>query len=194
MNTLKFVSLCAAAALMSVACAEKPVDEAEAPEVALEDVDMQDMGTSWNGWSQGAWVEIGFCSGINRITSDFARYSGDSTRGGGVCLVQQWGTACTNDSDCTAYGQSMLGPSVYGYCVSGSCNVRPGSQADWCTLNPNRGPGMLHKYVGGGVSNYGVVGCMTKTAGPNTACGGTNQSLYMRVFNPDPAYQVDGCE
>jgi hypothetical protein len=34
-----------------------------------------------------------------------------------------------------------------------------------------------------GYSNVGMVGCMTKTAGPNTACGGTDTSLYMRTVS-----------
>jgi hypothetical protein len=47
-------------------------------------------------------------------------------------------------------------------------------------MSPNRTNSAI-AIPGFATSPYVGLGCMTKTAGPNTACGGTNTSLYMRL-------------
>ena len=62
----------------------------------------------------------------------------------------------------------------------------------YCNVNPSRSPSTFsspssvalgltdHVMWAPGVVPTYALGCMTKTAGPNTACGGSNPSLYMR--------------
>jgi hypothetical protein len=81
-------------------------------------------------------------------------------------------------------GACVWGSQAHGYCYSGACWYRAGSQASDCALSPNRTAGTLTKSVSTAMGyGYGVLGCMTKTSGPNTACGGTNTSLYVRTIS-----------
>ena len=152
-------------------------------------VDVADYGYSWNGWSQfptGTWyTETNSYVGEHVLT----RTSGDATRGGGGCFTISATVAnCTEGSDtsCTQEAIAKYGTSAYGYCSGGWCYYRPGSQSTYCAVNPNRAPGTLtfsgsYPKIGLEPHRTHALGCMTKTAGPNTACGGTDASQYVRV-------------
>jgi hypothetical protein len=180
-----------AAPLLAVlsACTGEPVSEEQTPDTSLDVLDEQDQGTSYNGWTQAvSGVYLNTYGGIITVHHTLSRSYGDATRGGGGCfVVRRPGTSCSADSQCQADAQAAYGASAYGYCFSGQCYARPGSQASYCALNPNRSPGTVSSgFISGSpytANEYGL-GCMTKTAGPNTACGGTNASLYMREVAP----------
>jgi hypothetical protein len=178
------------AAVAVSACAAEPAPEDEGAEATLPELDSlaeQDVGASWNGWTQNTIA--GYCIDIawqQWAYHELVRSYGDNSRGGGACLTirRQPLAYCSSDADCLGGAQSTYGGSAYGYCNEGVCHDRPGSQATYCGLSPNRGPGDLIDagwQVGQSFAHWFVVGCMTKTAGPNTACGGTNTSLYMRT-------------
>jgi hypothetical protein len=158
------------------------------PTVETDDLDLRDQGTSYNGWTQSISGSTFFYSAYGdwsfTANHTMTRTSGDATRGGGACAVYLSGTSCTNDTPCVTAAQSQFGSTAYGYCYSGTCYLRPGSQANYCALNPNRGPGTLTKNLTNqtGAIVHGAIGCMTKTAGLNAACGGTDSSLYMRTY------------
>jgi hypothetical protein len=175
---------------LAACSAEPPTSEENAPDIEIADLlDEQDQGSTWNGWSHGAGGQyIGGPGGPIFWSSSMTRTSGDLTRGGGACLVY-WRNAnpssCTTDAQCVTAAQTQFGPSAWGYCLANYCLSRPGSQAAFCVQNPNRSPGS----VSGPAATFTVYPghtmpsayhCMTKTAGPNTACGGTNPSLYIR--------------
>jgi hypothetical protein len=176
----KFAILLSLGALIG-ACAAPTTSEADAPEAALDSVSEQDEGASYNGWTQVGGGSYGLDSGSWGFSHVLQRSYGDNTRGGGACIVVQKGNTCSSDGDCMGLAQAEFGPAAYGYCYAGYCKSRPGGQAGNCTLNPNRGAGQLDLWGWGYYSsNPAILGCMTKTGGPNTACGGTNTSLYMR--------------
>jgi hypothetical protein len=191
MNMIRSVATATglAAALCATACTAERADEnADAPSIASETLDERDEGTTYNGWSQYAFGQWELYSSVFYVASWLNRSSGDATRGGGTCFVRRTGTGCSSDATCTSLAQSTYGASAYGYCYSGVCYNRPGSQASYCALNPNRAPGFIQvdpprSAVATDGNDY-ALGCMTKTAGPNTACGGTNGSLYMRMVDP----------
>jgi hypothetical protein len=168
------------------ACAtETASDGEEAPAADLDAVDPADQGESYNGWTQYAFGN--YCTDLfnyARFGHYLVRSSGDTTRGGGGCYVKWTGVGCGSDDPCIANAQAQYGSGAWGYCYSGTCYSRPGVQSIYCALGPNRSDGSM--LMGGGQesmnANSAVVGCMTKTAGPNTACGGTNASLYMRTL------------
>jgi hypothetical protein len=174
----------AVVASVSVGCtAERAALTEAAPDVDADALDVADFGTSYNGWSIWAEGTSWRKEHWNDFSVGFTKSSGsDATRGGGGCLVRQVpGWTCSTDSQCPSAAPG------WGYCVSGQCYERPGSQADWCALAPNNAPNASYAK---GVSDNGyfsfsdqtyVLTCLTKTAGPNTACGGTNTSLYMRA-------------
>jgi hypothetical protein len=167
----------------AVGCAPVTEQATSAPEVAAESVAPRDVGTSYDGWTQSLAYTISTSSGSGTYHHALSRASGDSTRGGGACaVVRQPGSSCSADDTCTTAAQNVHGPSAYGYCYSGECYFRPGAQASFCALNPNRSPGTLTGAPTWYSDDDYVVGCMTKTAGPNTACGGSNASLYMRTM------------
>jgi hypothetical protein len=194
MNIVKLLVLGATSSmLLSVACATSSAETSDAPDTELDALEESDIGTDYNGWNQDPNVAVNVCGmGPSFIWQNLNRSYGDATRGGGVCLVALYGTACSTDSECHASATAGWGPSVWGYCYSGFCYARPGSQADYCTLNPNRAPGQLFKFISPSSSNF-ALGCMTKTAGPNMACAGTNTSLYMRTLR-EYVHTWDGCE
>jgi hypothetical protein len=180
---------CAAVVAVVVGCAKSPAETDDgAPDVALDVLDVQDEGVTYNGWTQSI---TGTClTSINAESADhtLTRSSGDSTRGGGACgvVLRLPLTTCSADSQCQAGAVALYGSSAYGYCYKGFgaqhyCYDRPGSQAANCALNPNRSPGTLSSY--NSCIHTNVLGCMTKTVGPNTACGGTDTSLYMRTVS-----------
>jgi hypothetical protein len=182
------LSLAALVGLSACASTEAPA-EADAPEATLDDaIDERDEGTSYNGWTQTADVRLNLFVNAYIMTHTFTRSSGDATRGGGGCFViRKPGTSCSSDATCTTAAQAQYGASAYGYCYSGVCYSRPGGQSPYCALAPNRSPGVVNALWGADpyapwTNNEFVVGCMTKTAGPNPACGGTNTSLYMRTM------------
>jgi hypothetical protein len=194
MKIVKLLVLGAGAALYLVACSKSPeVASDDAPEAAMDAIDPRDEGTDWNGWSQEAFVMVNVCGGgPNWLWHNLNRSWGDATRGGGVCLVANYGSACSTDAECHASATAGWGPSVYGYCYQGNCYARPGSQGDWCVLNPNRAPGQLNRTIAGS-SSYFALGCMTKNAGLNAACGTTNTSQYMRTLSSN-VWSWEGCE
>jgi hypothetical protein len=174
--------LCAAIIVtLATACAREEREDGATPEVALDSVDTRDEHTTYNGWTQytSAWADICGTEPAG-FEHDLVRSSGDSTRGGGACAVNYDGTACSSDTTCTSIAHASWGSQAYGYCFSGACYIREQGQAAWCVMNSNRAPGAL------GLSNITsthVLGCMTKTAGSNTACGGTDSSLYVRTVS-----------
>jgi hypothetical protein len=170
-------------AALSMACAAEPEVTESVPESTLDRLEEQDIGGGYNGWTQGVFA---FSEGSSiYVEHTLSRSSGDTTRGGGACfVVAAPSVSCSDDSTCVSYATSAYGSSAYGYCYLGQCYSRPGSQADFCVMNPNRTAGTLSRTSYGSfnpMDSY-VVGCMTKTAGPNTACGGTNPGLYMRTL------------
>jgi hypothetical protein len=181
------IVILAASSLAVSACAAEPVS-AEAPETTLDSLDVADEGSTYNGWYQYAGGVYSTLTGTVTFHHGLTRFSGDTSRGGGACLVVETANTCSVDSDCLAGAQLFYGSSAYGYCYTGVCYSRPGSQATHCALNPNRsaaaGNMLLTKpeYYADD-RPYHAVACMTKTAGPNTACGGTNTSNYMRVMH-----------
>jgi hypothetical protein len=169
------------------ACAAEPTNEQEenAPEAVLDAADSQDEGTEYNGWSQSMFFTVQICVSGGGAAHTLTRSYGDATRGGGACYVERTTTSCSSDSTCLGVATAQYGGSAYGYCYQGTCYSRPGSQASWCANNPNRAPGHVYPPYQTNFSGTGaLLGCMTKTAGPNTACGGTNTSLYMRSVAP----------
>jgi hypothetical protein len=176
-----------AGATMLMACGVDGLPEADAPAANADALDENDEGTSFNGWTQAI---SGICDlgiGVTTWSQTLTRASGDATRGGGSCFIlKKPGTTCTLDSNCQAAAVAQYGASAYGYCYSGVCYSRPGSQASFCSVSPSRPPGtnggVFLAFGATGTEN--VLGCMTKTAGPNTGCGGTNTSLYMRTVKP----------
>jgi hypothetical protein len=177
----------AAGVLLSiVGCATEPAPASEAPELETSGPIEQTDGYSYNGWHQFPIAWFNYESTAVSVSSHFTREYGDATRGGGFCLVYaRTAATCSADSDCLSAAQTQFGASAYGYCFSGTCYDRPGSQAAFCNVNPNRSPGAIAGWQTSTVTypNHGdpaVLGCMTKTAGPNTGCGGTNAALYMR--------------
>jgi hypothetical protein len=183
MNIVTKATIGVLAALAVTACAAETAPTNEAPEASLDTLDSEDEGTSYNGWSQHVWGTLYVNTYYATINSGFTRSYGDATRGGGACLVRQTHISCSDDSNCLFHAQSSYGSSAWGYCYSGACYLRPGDQS-LCTLSPNRAAGGL--FLGAGIDVTGsehILGCMTKNGGPNTACGGTNTSLYMRTVN-----------
>jgi hypothetical protein len=178
------VSFIVGAGVALSACASETPAEDDAPLALNDAIDPRDEGTSYNGWTQFADAYYDQCASLYGVRSILTRSSGDWTRGGGVCFVMPMGESCSSDSTCLTSAQSMYGSSAWGYCYSGSCYGRPGSQGTYCTLNPDRSSGStLNKNDLPWIPmNGAALGCMTKTAGPNTACGGTNTSLYMRTL------------
>jgi hypothetical protein len=166
------------------ACSPETSAEEIAPSALLDELSDLDQGTSYNGWTQSVtatyYAMCGTTWGRHRLT----RSSGDATRGGGTCLtVRKASTTCSSDSTCVTAARAEYGPSAYGYCYSGICYSRPGG-ADNCVTSANRSSGTLDVIIDGanGVNRY-FVGCMTKTAGPNPACGSTDSSSYMRTMS-----------
>jgi hypothetical protein len=182
------------AAIAATACtAEETATTGNAPEVAVDGLDESDFGDSYNGWTQ----YLSYSADLCRIQPDvmahgLGRDYGDNTRGGGACAVRGGASGCSDDSPCIAEAQAWYGPSAYGYCYANSCYLRPGSQVDWCVMSPNRGAGSVLSLSFGSIA-YDAIGCMTKNAGPNTACGGTNASLYMRTWTTTSYYYSDNC-
>jgi hypothetical protein len=185
MKAVKGIGVAGMIAFGVVACAAQPANEENAPEIVSDSVDEQDEGYSYNGWQQIAWYEWNYCSQApNSASQTFVRSYGDATRGGGACYVKSTGVGCSSDSTCLANAVATYGGSAYGYCFAGSCYSRPGSQASYCSLSPNRGPSTVNvpNAFSGDIwdgTNHLLL-CMTKTAGPNPACGGTSTSQYMR--------------
>jgi hypothetical protein len=195
-RTIFSASIVALAVGASACAAQNDANEAteasDAPVASTDTIGESDEGTDYNGWSHTVTGYWGMYDGYYAIDSIFTRYYGDATRGGGMCYAVASGAGCSSDASCTAQAQAQYGGSAYGYCYSGSCYNRPGPQSGNCALSPNRAPGAL-TITPSSFSYYGVViGCMTKTAGPNTACGGTDSSQYIRSlgyittnFNPN---------
>jgi hypothetical protein len=185
-------------AVLAFGCtAETAPTAEEAPDLAIEGLDESDEGTSWNGWSMSISGRVAYNGFFTSMwsTGTFSRTSGDATRGGGVCTVVKRianPASCTSDAACTTAAQAQWGAAAYGYCFAGSCYSRTGDQATYCTTNPARPPSTFtspvtpalgltdHVMWAAGVVPTYTLGCMTKTAGPNTACGGSNTGLYMR--------------
>jgi hypothetical protein len=180
LSTVIAFSFAGVAGLLGAGCAADPASNTEAPSVATDTTDVADEGDSYAGWSQTPYLYIPMCGGQAYIMHTLTRSSGDSTRGGGGCAVVATGASCSSDSTCLSAAQASYGSAAYGYCYAGACYSRPGSQSDYCALNPNRGSGNIWKYPPGSAWTDFALGCMTKTAGPNTACGGTDASQYMR--------------
>jgi hypothetical protein len=184
MEKLVFGCLVSVVASVSACTAEHSTEE-DAPIVASETLGAADEGASYNGWTQSVYLRDEWCDGDPAyMAHSLTRTSGDDTRGGGACYVIANNTGCATDATCLTVAQSQYGSSAYGYCYQGSCYSRPGSQATYCVVNPNRGPGGVDKWLVGTTAMYPssfVIGCMTKSAGPNTACGGTDTSQYMRT-------------
>jgi hypothetical protein len=168
------------------ACASEAPESSEAPTATMDQLEAADEGDSFNGWTQSGLVFVDLWQYSNNyIYHNFARSFGDSTRGGGACFVRANGVSCSSDPSCTTIAQGTFGGAAFGYCYQGQCYSRPGSAATYCSQNPNRGPGFVTKgLTAGDVSNFdgAMIGCMTKTAGPNAACGGNNGAFYMRFL------------
>jgi hypothetical protein len=196
MNTTKMFGVLLGMGIATAACSAEPASsETESPDIFDDALSAQDEGTSWNGWSMSlsGWYSVGGFP-LNQWYSSgtFSRSSGDLTRGGGTCAVYKRTvnpSSCTSDQACIDAAQAQFGSFAWGYCYQGACYDRVFAQSASCSTNPNRSPSSWnspsqvlvvpanHQTLPGGLFS---LGCMTKTAGPNTACGGTNTSLYMR--------------
>jgi hypothetical protein len=210
MNMMKLVATSVAVAttlMLGCSASPEPTND-DAPVVETDSVSAQDEGASYNGWSQAPIGHIttyvypwgDSYAEIDSFGGTFSRSYGDSTRGGGSCFVtRRASSSCSVDSTCTASAVAEFGAGAYGYCYQGTCWDRPGGAGDYCTQNPNRSPGAFSVWtympqsgwIPVGHDTIGIVGCMTKTAGPNTGCGSTNTTLSMRTiggFNNDYVY------
>jgi hypothetical protein len=197
MQMTKMFGVCAVLVSTLVACA-RPAPDADTPEIANDTLVTADEGTAYNGWNQSAGFSYEPCYDDTWYFQSMGG-TGDASRGGGVCALSYNGTSCSNDSTCVSIAQSQYGASAYGYCYAGACYSRPGSQASWCTMSPNRASGswLGNEVTQAQVNTYNLthaVGCMTKTAGPNTACGGTNASLYMRTMATYTVWYTPPCD
>jgi hypothetical protein len=184
---LGFVAAIVVASVVSACGMTDRQDDQEAPTAEVDALAESDEGVAYNGWTQSIAGSVDPCIGIASYWQTFTRASGDATRGGGTCFVHKKpGTSCSSDTTCTTAAQAQYGASAWGYCYSGVCYSRPGSQSSFCALSPNRAPGTVGNVYLSATTTFQehVLGCMTKTAGPNTACGGTNASLYMRTVGP----------
>jgi hypothetical protein len=150
-------------------------------DIDVETVAERDLGTSYDGWSVYASGTNWRAYGYAELSVGFFKYGGDDdSRGGGGCLVRRVvGASCSVDADCPK-GHA----NGWGYCFYGACWQRAESQASWCALGPAQAhdssvpmtvPVDLYN-----TDEWGILTCLTKTAGPNAACGGTDSSLYMR--------------
>jgi hypothetical protein len=164
-----------------VGCAAEQ-EQDDAPVATLDTAGEADEGTAWDGWTQSAAGNVSFGLGLTDFSHTLTRSSGDAIRGGGGCLVLKTASSCSADATCTTSAIATYGAGAWGYCYSGLCYNRPGTQSALCALNPSRAPGTVSKVIFGGYPTTArVLGCMTKGAGPNnTSCGSTNTSLYMR--------------
>lgn len=169
------------AGVASTACSAATVADDEAPAVSDTPIDPKDEGNSYDGWTQEPMAAYDGCSGTYSISHWLTRGWGDATRAGGACWTYPSSSSCSSDTTCTAEARSVYGSSAFGYCYAGSCYARPGAPSTYCVTGSNRDPGVLQRFdiPGPGINGY-AVGCMSKAAGPNSACGGTNSSLYMR--------------
>jgi hypothetical protein len=174
----------AAIAVAASACATENTDESDAPIASLEALEERDEGTSYNGWTQSLAAEVYTVMGISVFNHTLTRSYGDATRGGGACFVTSTGSSCSSDATCLASAQATHGAAAWGYCYANQCYTRPGAQASYCSMSPNRSAGTVQGVWLMPYSTNYALGCMTKTAGPNTACGGTNGGLYMRTVVP----------
>jgi hypothetical protein len=198
MNIVKRTGFIGMIAMAAAACAAQPADEGNAPDVASDSVDEQDQGYVYNGWSQISWYEYNACGNYPHSASQWlSRSYGDASRGGGACYVKSTGASCSADTTCTTAAVAQYGAGAYGYCYSGTCYSRPGTQAAYCALNPNRAnghtvnvPNAFNDVWGG---NNHLILCMTKTAGPNLSCGGQDTSQYMRSLNSLNYYYDGSC-
>lgn len=174
----------AAVGLSVVGCAAEP-QIANAPEVDDLGVAEADEGWAYNGWSQVLSYTIWLGSQYPEWRQTLTRSFGDSTRGGGACSVIVTSTACSSDALCVSNAQASYGPSAWGYCYQSKCHSRAWSQSVGCIIGSSRSSGNTVIGPTGGTGTYqgwadAVLGCMTKTAGPNSACGGTDPSAYVR--------------
>lgn len=178
------LGMCSIVAASLAGCAAAEASNDQAPEVASESIDPQDEGTSYNGWSMSAYGDVHVDYGYANFGHYFGRSYGDSTRGGGSCFVHHAGESCTSDESCTTAAKANYGSSAYGYCYSGTCYTRAGSQGSSCSINSNSTPGYYGATVSSGsivpTGDYYVLGCMTKLSGPNTACGCTSSGTYLK--------------
>jgi hypothetical protein len=199
MGTSKVASAGFVVLALAVSACAGSSNEGVAPEVDSEGLDGQDNGATWNGWTQTPLWRIDLPNDNMEIRHTFTRSSGDATRGGGMCMVTLSGSAnfqapttCTDgsatqgDSLCTTAARNVWGSQAYGYCYGGYCYDRMGSQATDCLLGSNRSPGTVVDYRPGAytMGDQYALGCMTKTAGPNTACGCT----FPTTATPNPTY------
>jgi hypothetical protein len=173
--------LCLFSTVASTACAVDP-GETSAPDVELDGSELQDYGTSYGGWTQSVGGSVYACQGS--VSHYLQRSSGDSTRSGGSCFITPTSTSCSSDSTCVSAALSTYGASAYGYCVGGSCYLRPGSDAEFCVKGQNRSSGSYLSnsfvYCGGGF----VLGCMSKSSTLPFACAVQNPSDAMRFVAP----------
>jgi hypothetical protein len=166
----------------------------DAPDLALDTAAEADEGVSYNGWHQGIVASYEVSYGWVSAQHTFYRDYGDNARGGGVCLVQKViGSSCSSDPVCDSWAKGTHGGTAYGYCFAGECYARPGSGADYCGMSPNRSVTSnmsMSAFNISNVMNWYALGCMTKNAGPNSACGGTDTSQYMRTVTPTTNWNI----
>jgi hypothetical protein len=174
------------------ACTAEPISgDPSAPSVTDVGVESQDEGASYDGWTQQPGMTFDCSTYQWWIYHWFWRSYGDASRGGGACFVRQTLTSCSSDSSCTVDAKGTYGDSAYGYCYQGTCYHRPGG-VELCAQNPNNIAGSDGTASTWKLMPYGTIqgageallGCMTKTAGLNSACGSQNSSLYMRTLMP----------
>jgi hypothetical protein len=173
-------------------CSSEPVaSEGSAPTIDEAALAVQDEATDYDGWAMYPLLSENCIDGTNGVHLNVQRTSGDSTRGGGSCFARSTGASCSSDTTCTSAAQAAYGSLAYGYCFQGSCYSRPGDANVYCARSPNittsGGYGGVYGVLPSSSVQYDgfdvSLGCLTKTAGPNTACGGTNGSLYIRWAN-----------
>jgi hypothetical protein len=159
----------------------------EAPVLDLDDLSEHTEGATYDGWTQSIAGIHRNCFRYADFSHTLARSFGSATRGGGACATERTTATCSSDASCVATAQSLYGGAAYGYCYSGKCYTRPGSQADYCAMSPNRADGSTLAKLAFNISaELSIVGCMTKAAGPSTACGGTDSNAYMRTVFDAP--------
>lgn len=168
-----------------IGCAAAPPEEG-APSADTDALDFADEGSFHEGWSMNPVGVYNQGWGATEYWGvQYMRTSGSETRGGGPCIVyKKIASSCSSDAQCAAAAP------LFGYCFAGECYTRPGSQPQACFVAQDRAPGFYvgqTDFPGGYLAGHEevpyVLGCMTKAAGPSTACGGA-PSGYMRWVNP----------
>src|SRR4051794_20470572 len=95
MNFAKSAIVLAFCGIASAMTGCATADDSQAPEVATDAISPEDEGSSYNGWSISLTCIITEDDADGNMNWTFIRSSGDSTRGGGTCMLRAMGWSCS---------------------------------------------------------------------------------------------------